>query len=77
MKGDIHRFDYNPQDRFVFYERKCNFRIALMYFKKSLVPPPPYDNQDSVFKDTDLKALLLKSMQLSWHIAYMLKVTHT
>ena len=48
-----------------------------MYFKKSLVPPPPYDNQDSVFKDTDLKALLLKSMQLSWHIAYMLKVTHT
>ena len=36
MWGDDHGFDYDQQDRFVFYERKCNFRLALMYFKKIL-----------------------------------------
>ena len=33
MWEDVHRFDYNQQDRCVFYECKCNFRLALMYLK--------------------------------------------
>ena len=35
----------------------------------------PHDNQDSVFTDTDLKALLLKSMPLACQNAYLLKGT--
>ena len=35
----------------------------------------PHEDQDSVFTDTDLKALLLKSMPLSWQNAYLLKGT--
>ena len=35
----------------------------------------PHDNQDSVFTDTDLKALLLKSIPLSWQNTYLLKST--
>ena len=34
-----------------------------------------HEGQDSVFTDTDLKALLLKSMPLSWQNAYLLKGT--
>ena len=41
MWEDAHGFDYNQQDRCVFYEHKCNFRIALMYFREFLVPSPP------------------------------------
>ena len=37
MWGDVHGFDYNQQDRLVFYKRKCNFRLALMNFKKFLL----------------------------------------
>jgi hypothetical protein len=33
------------------------------------------DDKDAVFTDTDLKALLLKSMPLSWQNAYLLKGT--
>ena len=36
----------------------------------------PHDKQDSTFTETDLKALLLKSMPLAWQNAYMLKGTH-
>ena len=36
----------------------------------------PHKEQDSTFTDTGLKALLLKSMPLSWQNAYMLKGTH-
>ena len=36
----------------------------------------PHEDQDSVFIDMDLKALLLKSMPLSWQNAYLLKGTH-
>ena len=35
----------------------------------------PHEDQDSVFTDTDLKALLLKSMPLSWQNASLLKGT--
>jgi hypothetical protein len=38
---------------------------------------PHDDNKDSVFTDTDLKALLLKLMPLSWQNAYLLKGTRT
>ena len=31
-------FDYNQQDRFVFYKHKCNIRLALMLFKRFLFP---------------------------------------
>ena len=43
MWGDTHRFNYNQQDRFVFYEHKCNFRLALMYFKSFLFPLNPWN----------------------------------
>ena len=33
----------------------------------------PHEDQDFVFTDTDLKALLLKSMPLSWQNTYLLK----
>jgi hypothetical protein len=36
---------------------------------------PHDDNKDAVFTDTDLKALLLKSVPLSWQTAYLLKGT--
>ena len=32
MWGDTHGFDYDQQDRFVFYERKCNFNTKLLYW---------------------------------------------
>ena len=35
----------------------------------------PHEDQDFVFTDTDLKALLLKSMPLSWQNTYLLKGT--
>ena len=35
----------------------------------------PHDKQDSTFTETDLKALLLKSMPLAWQNTYMLKDT--
>ena len=35
----------------------------------------PHDEQDSTFTETNLKALLLKSMPLAWQNAYMLKGT--
>ena len=35
----------------------------------------PHDKQDSTFTETDLKALLLKSMPLAWQNAYMLRGT--
>jgi hypothetical protein len=41
MWGDVHMFDYDQQNRSVFYKGKCNFRIASIYFKKFLAPPPP------------------------------------
>jgi hypothetical protein len=31
-------FDYGQLHRFVFRERKCNFRLALMYYKSFLFP---------------------------------------
>ena len=40
MWGEAHGFDYNQQDRFVIYECKCSFRIALMYYKSFLSPTP-------------------------------------
>jgi hypothetical protein len=49
-----------------------NLIKALNYFLALI----PHDNQDSVFTDTDLKALLLKSIPLSWQNAYLLKGTH-
>ena len=36
---------------------------------------PHDDNKDAAFTDTDLKALLLKLMPLSWKNAYLLKGT--
>ena len=36
---------------------------------------PHDDDKDAAFTDTDLKALLLKSMPLSWQNAYLLKGT--
>jgi hypothetical protein len=36
---------------------------------------PHDDNKDAAFTDTDLKALLLKFMPLSWQSAYLLKGT--
>ena len=35
----------------------------------------PHDEQDSTFTETNLKALLLKSIPLAWQNAYMLKGT--
>jgi hypothetical protein len=46
MWGNVHRFDYNQQDRFVFNERKYNFRLALMYFKISF-----YHNESGLVKN--------------------------
>ena len=37
--------------------------------------PHDHDN-DTAFSDTDLKALLFKSMPLTWHNAYLLKGSH-
>ena len=37
--------------------------------------PNDHDN-DTAFSDTDLKALLFKSMPLTWHNAYLLKCSH-
>ena len=39
MWGDTHGFDYDQQDRFVFYERKCNFRFSFNVLYKFLVSP--------------------------------------
>jgi hypothetical protein len=36
--GNCHGMDYDQQDKFVFYKRKCNFSLALMYFKKFFYP---------------------------------------
>ena len=38
---------------------------------------PHDDEKDTVFTDTDLKALLLKSMPLTWQNSYLLKGTRT
>ena len=38
---------------------------------------PHNDKKDTVFTDTDLKGLLLKSMPSSWQNAYLLKGTQT
>ena len=38
---------------------------------------PHYHDEDSNISELDLKALLLKSMPLSWQHAYALKGTHT
>ena len=43
--------------------RKLNHFLELM----------PHDKQDSTFTETDLKALLLKSMPFAWQNAHMLK----
>jgi hypothetical protein len=45
--------------------KKLNCFFALM----------PHEDQDSVFTDTDLKALLLKPIPLSWQNTYLLKGT--
>jgi hypothetical protein len=45
---------------------------TLNYF---LTLMPHDDDKDAAFTDTDLKALLLKSMPLSWQNAYLLKGT--
>jgi hypothetical protein len=37
----------------------------------------PQNKQDSVFTDYDLKAILLRSMPLSWQNAYLLQDTCT
>ena len=37
--GDGHMFDYDHCHRSAFIERKCNFRLALMYFKSFLFSP--------------------------------------
>ena len=36
-----HMFDYSQLHRSAFLERKCNFRLALIYFKTFLPLPPP------------------------------------
>jgi hypothetical protein len=48
--------------------KTLNHYLALM---------PHDDKKDTVFTDTDLKALLLKSMPSSWQNAYLLKGTQT
>ena len=40
-----HMFDYNHCHRSAFIERKCNFRLALMYYKSFLFPLKGYVRQ--------------------------------
>ena len=50
-----------------------NWLKALIRF---LTLMPHDDENNSVFSDTNLKALFLKSIPLSWQNAYLLKGTH-
>ena len=52
-----------------------DFGNRLKTLNQFLTLMPHDDNKDSAFTDTDLKALLLKSMPLSWKNAYLLKGT--
>ena len=52
-----------------------DFGNRLKTLNQFLTLMPHDDDKDSAFTDTDLKALLLKSMPLSWQNAYLLKGT--
>ena len=52
-----------------------DFGNRLKTLNRFLTLMPHDDDKDSAFTDTDLKALLLKSMPLSWQNAYLLKGT--
>ena len=54
-----------------------DFGNRLKTLNRDLTLMPHDDEKDKVFTDTDLKALLLKSMPSLWQNAYLLKGTRT
>ena len=52
-----------------------DFGNRLKTLNQFLALMPHDEDKDTIFSDSDLKALLLKSMPISWQYAYLLKGT--
>ena len=65
---DGHMFDYDHCHRSVFIERKCNFRLALMYYKTFLFPLGAWIAPDGN-NAADLEILCKKGHSMSHNIA--------